>query len=137
MVSAFLYGRTMRVHVGSAMSDPRTVPGGSPQGSILGNFLFCVATRELGELNQREAEHGIESQSDLRVDDSTVSFDRNGLSGNDVSGDQNADLMISMSLKKSNNRLPSLSFLKIKQPSCHTPQNQRQILKVSKSEQKK
>ena len=47
MVNAFLYGRTMSVRVGESKSVPRPVPGGSPQGSILGNFLFCVTTDSL------------------------------------------------------------------------------------------
>ena len=43
-VAAFLYNRKMAVKVKSILSSPRTVPGGSPQGSILGNFLFCCTT---------------------------------------------------------------------------------------------
>ena len=45
-VVAFLFGRTMSVKIGNAMSTPREVPGGSPQGSILGNFLFCATTNK-------------------------------------------------------------------------------------------
>ena len=93
MVSAFLYGRTMRVKVGSALSNPRTVPGGSPQGSILGNFLFCVATRELGELGETESEGNSEQDENSLGDGSTVSFERNGISGSDVSGDGDGVLM--------------------------------------------
>ena len=33
------------------MSNPRTVPGGSPQGSILGNLLFGVTTNSFSGLN--------------------------------------------------------------------------------------
>lgn len=44
LVTAFLTNRTMRVKVGQCKSDPLTVPGGSPQGSILANILFCVTT---------------------------------------------------------------------------------------------
>ena len=43
-VATFLYNRTMSVKIGDAFSSPRHVPGGSPQGSILGNFLFCATT---------------------------------------------------------------------------------------------
>ena len=42
MVQTFLYQRKMRVKVQGHMLEPRNVPGGSPQGSILANFLFCV-----------------------------------------------------------------------------------------------
>ena len=47
LVHAFLEGRTMSVRVGSNYSTPRPVPGGSPQGSILGNYLFCATTNSL------------------------------------------------------------------------------------------
>ena len=52
LVSAFLYGRTMRVKIGTALSEPRNVLGGSPQGSILGNILFCITTDFLDEQAQ-------------------------------------------------------------------------------------
>ena len=48
MVAAFLRNRLMRVKVGEHYSNPRLVPGGAPQGSVLGSFLFCVATDALG-----------------------------------------------------------------------------------------
>ena len=44
---AFLTGRTMRARVGDEYSTPRRISGGSPQGSILGNFLFCMTTDRL------------------------------------------------------------------------------------------
>ena len=44
LVACFLRGRTMRVKVGEEYSEPRSVPGGSPQGSILGNYLLCACT---------------------------------------------------------------------------------------------
>ena len=50
-VASFLHNRTMSVKIGTTMSKPRTVPGGSPQGSILGNFLFCVTTDKFTMLN--------------------------------------------------------------------------------------
>ena len=40
LVACFLHNRTMKVKIGDILSTPRSVPGGSPQGSILGNFLF-------------------------------------------------------------------------------------------------
>ena len=47
LVQAFLSGRTMSVKVGKNNSIPRSVPGGSPQGSILANFLFCCTVDSL------------------------------------------------------------------------------------------
>ena len=57
LVGCFLRNRTMRVRVGKCFSDPRKVPGGSPQGSILGNFLFCATTNEFNliESGHRDA----------------------------------------------------------------------------------
>ena len=49
LVSAFLSGRTMAVRLGSDLSTPRLIKGGSPQGSILGNYLFCMTTDCLGD----------------------------------------------------------------------------------------
>ena len=43
IVASFLTGREMQVKVGSALSKPRPVLGGVPQGSILGVFLFNCA----------------------------------------------------------------------------------------------
>ena len=37
----------MSVKIGESRSDPRPVPGGSPQGSIMGNYLFCITTNDL------------------------------------------------------------------------------------------
>ena len=82
LAQAFLYGRTMRVKVGSSLSDPRTVPGGSPQGSILGNFLFCVTTNCL-------AENGQHSENNLSITSGgTVSFTNNGDSLGEVDSDE-------------------------------------------------
>ena len=43
IVASFLTGRVMRVKVGSALSEPRPVLGGVPQGSLLGVFLFNLS----------------------------------------------------------------------------------------------
>ena len=42
LIASFLTSRTMAVKVGQAMSNPRVVLGGVPQGSILGVFLFNI-----------------------------------------------------------------------------------------------
>ena len=46
LVACFLRNRHMQVKIGDIYSEPKSVPGGSPQGSILGNFLFCTCTDE-------------------------------------------------------------------------------------------
>ena len=53
-IASFLYGRTMIVKIRDARSAPRLVPGGSPQESILGNYLFCITTNCFAELNSPE-----------------------------------------------------------------------------------
>ena len=47
----------MHVKVGNSYSHARTAPGGSPQGSILGNFLFCACTNEFTERKVKHLEH--------------------------------------------------------------------------------
>ena len=39
----------MSVKLGNVKSVPKLAPGGSPQGSILGNYLFCSTTNHLTE----------------------------------------------------------------------------------------
>ena len=69
-VRSFLYGRQMSVKIGKDWSVPRPVPGGSPQGSILGNFLFCITTDIFAELPSPQVElfapveHETESDND-------------------------------------------------------------------------
>ena len=47
IVRSFLTGRKMRVKIGGILSECRTLCGGSPQGSILGCLLYCLATQQL------------------------------------------------------------------------------------------
>ena len=47
VIRSFLTGRTMSVKIGKTFSAPREVNGGSPQGSILGTFLFNMTTDHL------------------------------------------------------------------------------------------
>ena len=48
LVRSFLTNRSMQVKIGSTLSDPRPLSGGSPQGSILGCLLYCATTQSLG-----------------------------------------------------------------------------------------
>ena len=48
LVHSFLSGRTMRVRVGDSLSAMKPLRGGSPQGSILGCFLYCITTQQIG-----------------------------------------------------------------------------------------
>ena len=47
LVRSFLTGRSMGVKVGDRLGSRKTLSGGSSQGSILGPFLYCAATRQL------------------------------------------------------------------------------------------
>ena len=91
--------RYMRVKIGSELSTPRTVPGGSPQGSILGNFLFCVTTNELGDAPPTTPEND------------TVSFGDNGISGSDVSSHTGSDLDPPSPIAPPLPRSPNLTLL--------------------------
>ena len=68
-VACFLYKRTMSVRIGNSYSVPRDVPGGSPQGSILGNFLFCSTTNAFTELGgERTFELSTDTSSSTETD---------------------------------------------------------------------
>ena len=47
LVASFLHERTMCVRSGNLMSGIRSVRGGSPQGTKLGNLLFCLAIDDI------------------------------------------------------------------------------------------
>ena len=47
MIFSFLEERTMCVRSGQSMSSFRSVSGGSPQGTKLGNLLFCIAVDDI------------------------------------------------------------------------------------------
>ena len=72
-IAAFLYNRTMSVRIRDTMSHPRPVPGGSPQGSILGNFLFCVTTDQFAGLASKLTPPG------GRNEDVTMPLELNGV----------------------------------------------------------
>lgn len=65
MVSAFLSNRTMSVRIGEHFSIPRSVPGGSPQGSILANFLFCVTTESLASAAKQPRPQPVMSEREI------------------------------------------------------------------------
>ena len=47
MTAAFLRGQTMRVRIKDILSRPLPINGGSPQGTLLGNFLFTIVKDEI------------------------------------------------------------------------------------------
>ena len=49
MVYHFLNNRTMHIKNGLSMSSMRNVCGGSPQGTKLGNLLFCLTVEDIEE----------------------------------------------------------------------------------------
>ena len=48
LVSSFLCQRKMQTRINGTMGPLRTISAGSPQGSILGCFLYCITTQQLG-----------------------------------------------------------------------------------------
>ena len=48
VVGSFLHLRQMQTRVGSTTGGSRRISAGSPQGSILGCFLYCITTQQLG-----------------------------------------------------------------------------------------
>ena len=47
LTRAFLTDRKMRIKIDGNLSEPKTLRGGSPQGSILGCFLYCITTQQI------------------------------------------------------------------------------------------
>ena len=47
LVRSFLTNRQMRVKLAGTLGPPKALCGGSPQGSILGCLLYCLATQQL------------------------------------------------------------------------------------------
>ena len=62
----------MSVKIKDTMSIPRTVPGGSPQGSILGNFLFCTTTDCFTSLTGEPSMEQLSSSSESETSESDV-----------------------------------------------------------------
>lgn len=69
-IHTFLEGRTMTVKVNDEQSELRPVPGGSPQGTILGNYLFIISTNNLED--RREQSINGDTEEDPTVIISTV-----------------------------------------------------------------
>ena len=55
LLACFLSGRTVRVKVGEARSNPRSVNAGAPQGSVLNSYLFNIGipVQEISNLSHR------------------------------------------------------------------------------------
>ena len=70
MVPAFLHDRQMTVKINNTYSNCRRICGGSPQGSLLGNFLFCLTTDCFARLGdaEEESEDGVDVPEGRAVD---------------------------------------------------------------------
>ena len=66
LVRSFLTGRKMKVKIGDSQVHEEDLDGGSPQGSVLGCYLYCVATQQLGP----DLQHGpTDSLGTLEISD--------------------------------------------------------------------
>ena len=54
LIYTFLKDRNMSVRCGNMYSKPRKVNGGSPQGTKLGNFLFCITLEDINVMGEGE-----------------------------------------------------------------------------------
>jgi hypothetical protein len=50
LIESYLSQRFMKVRIGDCMSDQKPIPGGAPQGSLLGVSLFILYVNEIAEL---------------------------------------------------------------------------------------
>ena len=92
IVSSFLYNRTMVVKLGNNFSNPKKINGGSPQGSILGNYLFCITTDRLGDNEEHEELEMVQGSAETpgmirRNRARTLSQPHNGRPGNGNRGE--------------------------------------------------
>ena len=72
-VYAFLQGREMRIKFNGRFSTSRKTPGGAPQGTKCGNFLFAMTADKLGsgEVGDREGDRG--QRQEQRLEDTATS----------------------------------------------------------------
>ena len=75
VVQAFLHNRRMAVHVNGKKSKIMAAPGGAPQGSVLGSFLFCATTERLLSTNDLNTTPTFQENGD---DDQEIDIEREG-----------------------------------------------------------
>ena len=93
MVAAFLRGRKMQIKAGDEKSDKRLVKGGSPQGTLLGNYLFVITTDDLegAGVNMGVVEGVVDEEEDNLSEESFHTAD-----GSDGEADTSNDGIISI-----------------------------------------
>lgn len=68
MAAAFLEKRKMRIKLPGTYSTLKNMPGGAPQGTKCGNYLFCITAAGLAKSNngaaQRTGERSVEGEPD-------------------------------------------------------------------------
>ena len=81
IIASFLTDRKMMVKIGNALSDPKSVLGGVPQGSLLGVLLFNIAidayeahSRDVRPYNQTDLPPPDPSPNPLRLSESLPSL---------------------------------------------------------------
>ena len=75
-VKSYLEGRSQRVYVDGALSDPLQLEAGVPQGSILGPLFYIIFTSDLPEVvhdHDLPSEH-LENDPDLFIDNPTFNI---------------------------------------------------------------
>ena len=64
----------MRARIGNTLSDPLTIKGGSPQGTLLGNLLFTLTTDKIEEDPDAADEEADDERTDDNLDGGPIAF---------------------------------------------------------------
>ena len=74
MIYFFLRDRTMQIRNGQKLSRSRNMKGGAPQGTKLGNILFCLTVENIEEVGQADLDNSdIVTEMSVHADNSTCS----------------------------------------------------------------
>ena len=100
MVYSFLEGRTMKIKHNGKFSSIRSTPGGAPQGTKSGNFLFAMTADQLGREDSARPGSGSNDNDQGRI----LPLDESSLMMDDLSG-FDSSLNSTLNVARTDNRV--------------------------------